>query len=94
MNRLSWTSPSPVELVPCVPETRLTFHSEPFTQDTEIAGLNLVVQSDAPDFDLWARMVLLDGSAVRPAEDIRRAFSEQLLQERTVEACSSHQDSV
>lgn len=41
----------------------------------EIAGLNLVVQSDAPDFDLWAQvlMVLLDGSAVNLEEDIRRA---------------------
>jgi putative CocE/NonD family hydrolase len=35
----------------------ITFHSEPLARDTEIAGqmrLNLIVQSDAPDFDLWA----------------------------------------
>ncbi len=56
----------------------VTFHSEPFTHDTEVAGhmrLNLVVQSDAPDFDLWAQvlMVLPDGSAVKLGEDIRRA---------------------
>lgn len=68
----------------------ITFHSEPFAHDTEIAGsmrLNLVVQSDCPDFDLWAQvlMVLPDGSAVRLGEDIRRArfrdgfFKEELL---------------
>jgi putative CocE/NonD family hydrolase len=56
----------------------VTFHSEPLAHDTEIAGhmrLNLVVQSDAPDFDLWAEvlMVLPDGSAVKLGEDIRRA---------------------
>lgn len=56
----------------------ITFHSEPLAHDTEIAGhmrLNLVVQSDAPDFDLWAEvlMVLPDGSAVKLGEDIRRA---------------------
>jgi len=56
----------------------LTFHSEPFAKDTEVAGqmrLNLVVQADVPDFDLWAQvlMVLPDGSAVRLGEDIRRA---------------------
>jgi putative CocE/NonD family hydrolase len=56
----------------------ITFHSEPFTQDTEVAGqmrLNLLVQSDAPDFDLWAQvlMILPDGSSVKLGEDIRRA---------------------
>ncbi len=56
----------------------LTFHSAPFEHDTEIAGhmrLDLVVQSDAPDFDAWAQvlMVLPDGSAVKLGEDIRRA---------------------
>ena len=56
----------------------LTYHSEPFAHDIEIAGhmrLNLVVQSDAPDFDLWAQvlMVLPDGSTVRLGEDVRRA---------------------
>jgi hypothetical protein len=37
--------------------------------------LNLTVQSDAPDFDLSAQvlMVLSDGSAVKLGEDIRRA---------------------
>jgi len=55
-----------------------TFHSAPFEHDTEVAGhmrLDLVVQSDAPDFDLWAQvlMILPDGSSVRLGEDIRRA---------------------
>jgi len=37
--------------------------------------LSLIVQSDAPDFDLWAQvlMVLPDGFAVKLGEDIRRA---------------------
>ena len=56
----------------------ITFHSEPFAHDTEVAGqmrLNLVVQSDAPDFDLWAQvlMILPDGSSVKLGQDIRRA---------------------
>ncbi len=56
----------------------ITFHSEPFAQATEIAGhirLTLSCAADAPDFDLWAQllMVLPDGSAVRLGEDIRRA---------------------
>lgn len=49
--------------------------------------LELLVESDAPDFDLWAQvmMVLPDGSAVRLGEDIRRArfrndpFKQELL---------------
>jgi len=68
----------------------ITFHSDPFTRDTEIAGhmrLLLECEADAPDFDLWAQvlMVLPDGSAVRLGEDIRRArfrnsqFKEELL---------------
>jgi uncharacterized protein len=68
----------------------ITFHSDPFSRDTDIAGhlqLTLVCQADAPDFDLWAQvlMVLPDGSAVRLGEDIRRArfrdsqFKEELL---------------
>lgn len=57
---------------------QIVFHSEPFAQDLEVAGqmhLKLTVQADAPDFDLWAQvlMVLPDGSAVRLGEDIRRA---------------------
>jgi uncharacterized protein len=56
----------------------IVFHSEPFARDTEIAGqmrLTLLTQADAPDFDLWAQVVLVraDGSAVRLGEDIRRA---------------------
>jgi uncharacterized protein len=56
----------------------VVFHSEPFPQDLEVAGqmrLKLYVQADAPDFDLWAQvlMVLPDGSTVRLGEDIRRA---------------------
>ena len=56
----------------------INFHSEPFAHDTEIAGqlrLTLLVQADAPDFDLWAQviMILPDGSSVKLAEDIRRA---------------------
>ncbi len=56
----------------------IVFHSAPFPGDVEVAGhlrLKLIVQADAPDFDLWAQvlMVLPDGSAVRLGEDIRRA---------------------
>jgi uncharacterized protein len=68
----------------------ITFHSDPFPQDTEIAGhmrLTLECDADAPDFDLWAQvlMVLADGSTVRLGEDIRRArfrnsqFKEELV---------------
>jgi hypothetical protein len=68
----------------------ITFHSDPFGQDTEIAGhirLTLECEADAPDFDLWAQllMVLADGSTVRLGEDIRRArfrnsqFKEELV---------------
>lgn len=68
----------------------ITFHSEPLAKDTEFAGhmrLTLVVQSDAPDFDLWTQilMVLPDGSTVKLGEDVRRArfrnnyFSNDLL---------------
>ena len=37
--------------------------------------LKLLVDADAPDFDLWAQvlMVLPDGSALKLGEDIRRA---------------------
>ena len=56
----------------------VTFHSAPIPQDTEIAGqmrLTLQCAADAPDFDLWAQvlMVLPDGSTVRLGEDVRRA---------------------
>jgi uncharacterized protein len=56
----------------------ISFHSGFFEGDTEIAGhmrLKLVVEADAPDFDLWAQvsMVLPDGSTLRLGEDIRRA---------------------
>jgi hypothetical protein len=56
----------------------ISFHSEPFERDTEIAGhmhLTLVCESDTPDFDLWAQvlMVLPDGSSLRLGEDVRRA---------------------
>jgi uncharacterized protein len=68
----------------------ITFHSDPFSQDTEIAGqirLTLECEADAPDFDLWAQvlMVLAEGSTVRLGEDIRRArfrnsqFKEELV---------------
>ena len=36
----------------------ITFHSEPFAHDTEVAGqmrLTLVCAADAPDFDLWTK---------------------------------------
>lgn len=54
------------------------FHSEPLAHDVEVAGhmrLNLRVRADAPDFDLWAQVLMIapDGSAVRLGEDIRRA---------------------
>ena len=69
----------------------ITFHSEPLAHATEIAGnmrLNLLVQSDAPDFDLWAEvlMVLPDGSAVKLGEDIRRARFRNSYFSRAVEA--------
>ena len=68
----------------------ITFHSDPFSQDMEIAGhIRLILEctADAPDFDLWAQvlMVRADGSTVRLGEDIRRArfrnsqFKEELL---------------
>lgn len=75
----------------------VNFHSEPFARDTDVAGemrLKLTVQADAPDFDLWAQvlMVLPDGSTVKLGEDIRRArfrnsvFREELLKpDETVE---------
>jgi putative CocE/NonD family hydrolase len=73
----------------------VTFHSEPFAHDTEVAGqmrLTLVCEADAPDFDLWAQvlMVLPDGSSVRLGEDIRRArfrtgqFNEKLIMPREI----------
>lgn len=56
----------------------LVFQSAPLAHDTETAGrmrLNLIVQADAPDFDLWAQVQLVkaDGSAVTLGQDIRRA---------------------
>jgi uncharacterized protein len=68
----------------------LVFQSEPFAADTEIAGqprLTLRCAADAPDFDLWAQLMLVkpDGSAVQLGQDIRRArfrdgpFKEELL---------------
>jgi len=68
----------------------VVFHSAPLDKPVEITGhmkLELQVQSDTPDFDLWAQvmMMLPDGSAVRLGEDIRRArfrdgpFKQQLL---------------
>jgi hypothetical protein len=68
----------------------ITFHSDPFPQDTEIAGhtrLTLECTADAPDFDLWAQLLMVraDGSTVRLGEDIRRArfrnsqFKEELI---------------
>lgn len=69
----------------------ITFHSEPFTHDTEVAGhirLLLDCTADTPDFDLWAQLVLVqpDGTTVRLDEDVRRArfrndpFKQELLQ--------------
>jgi len=68
----------------------IVFHSEPLAHDVAVAGqvrLSLQVESDAPDFDLWAQvlMVMPDGSTVRLGEDIRRArfhngpFKQELL---------------
>ena len=73
----------------------LNFHSEPFERATEVAGhirLTLVVQADAPDFDLWAQLLVVfpDGSAVHLGEDIRRArfrhgpFQQELLKPEEV----------
>jgi hypothetical protein len=69
----------------------ITFHSEPLSHDTEVAGhirLLLECAADAPDFDLWAQLLLIepDGTTVRLGEDIRRArfrngpFRQELLQ--------------
>jgi uncharacterized protein len=69
----------------------MVFHSDPLESDTEIAGhmrLTLVCSADAPDFDLWAQvmMVMPDGSGVQLGlPDIRRArfrdgfFKQELL---------------
>jgi uncharacterized protein len=68
----------------------LVFHSGPLPQSVDVVGqmrLNLIVQSDAPDFDLWTevQMVKPDGSAVTLGQDIRRArfrdgfFKQELL---------------
>lgn len=68
----------------------IVFHSAPQEHDEEIAGhirLKLIVESDVPDFDLWAQVLMVrpDGSAVRLGEDIRRArfrndpFNQELL---------------
>jgi hypothetical protein len=73
----------------------LVFHSAPLPQSVEVAGhmrLDLIVQSDAPDFDLWAQvqMVAPDGSAVTLGQDVRRArfrdgfFKQELLEPRQV----------
>jgi uncharacterized protein len=73
----------------------ISFHSQPFERDTEVAGqmrLKLLVEADAPDFDLWAQvlMVLPDGSTLRLGEDIRRArfrrsvFQQELLQPKEI----------
>jgi putative CocE/NonD family hydrolase len=56
----------------------LNFHSEPLPHDLVIAGhprLTLLCEADAPDFDLWAQLLMLlpDGSAVQLGEDVRRA---------------------
>ena len=45
----------------------IVFHSEPLAHDMEVAGhmrLRLVTEANAPDFDLWAQvlMVMPDGS--------------------------------
>lgn len=73
----------------------LVFHSAPLPESVEVAGqmrLNLIVESDAPDFDLWAQVQLVgpDGSAVTLGQDIRRArfrdgfFQQELLQPHQV----------
>lgn len=56
----------------------IIFHSAAFGRATEVAGhmhLTLWCAADAPDFDLWAQVLMVqsDGSAVRLGEDIRRA---------------------
>jgi uncharacterized protein len=73
----------------------LVFHSAPLPKSIDVAGqmrLSLIVQSDAPDFDLWAQvqMVEPDGSAVTLGQDVRRArfrdgfFKQELLQPHEV----------
>ncbi|HEX4159847.1 MAG TPA: CocE/NonD family hydrolase [Rhizomicrobium sp.] len=56
----------------------IVFQSGPLAENVEIAGqmqLKLIIQSDAPDFDLWAEVQLVkpDGSAVTLGQDMRRA---------------------
>lgn len=56
----------------------VVFHTDPLAQDVEVAGqmrLTLRVKADAPDFDLWAQVLMVspDGSTIRLGEDIRRA---------------------
>lgn len=73
----------------------LVFHSAPLPHSVEVAGhmrLSLIVQSDAPDFDLWAQvqMVAPDGSVITLGQDVRRArfrngfFKQELLQPHQV----------
>jgi hypothetical protein len=75
----------------------LVFQSAPLARSVEVAGhmrLSLTVQSDAPDFDLWAQVQMLapDGSAVTLGQDIRRArfrngfFKQELLEPHQVVA--------
>ncbi|HVU17671.1 MAG TPA: CocE/NonD family hydrolase [Candidatus Didemnitutus sp.] len=56
----------------------LVFHTEPLARDLDLVGqmhLVLTCSADAPDFDLWAQIAMVqpDGSSVRLGEDIRRA---------------------
>ena len=68
----------------------VVFHTAPLPQAVEVAGqmrLTLHVKADAPDFDLWAQVLMVspDGSTTRLGEDIRRArfrdgpFKQELL---------------
>ncbi len=71
-------------------KSALVFHSAPLPQSVDVAGemrLDLIVRSDAPDFDLWAQVQMIrpDGSAITLGQDIRRArfrngfFKQELL---------------
>jgi putative CocE/NonD family hydrolase len=70
----------------------VVFHSEPFSQDTEITGvlkLTAWIALDVPDTDFSVSVdeILLDGSAVHLTDDMMRArYRESLTQEKLVKS--------
>jgi predicted acyl esterase len=75
------------------------FHSQPFQQDVGIAGqmrLKLMVQSDTPDFDLWAQvlMVLPDGERLVWEKIFDVHAPQQPIQKGDAKAKSNRRDTV